>query len=55
MAYKVERVKVMIDGQDGVTKLGEAVPPYEIPLLLRVFGPEGVEVWRGRSKECFRS
>ena len=44
MAYKVERVKVMIDGQDGVTKLGEAVPPYEIPLLLSEFGAEGIEV-----------
>tara|TARA_R100000808_G_scaffold20226_1_gene43839 strand:+ start:8474 stop:8830 length:357 start_codon:yes stop_codon:yes gene_type:complete len=44
MAYKVERVKVVIDCQDGVTKLGEAVPPYEIPLLLSEFGAEGIEV-----------
>ena len=44
MSYRVERVKVMIDRQDGVTKIGSQVPPHEIPLLLREFGGEGIEV-----------
>jgi hypothetical protein len=44
MAYKLERVKVVIDCQDGVTKLGENIPPHEIPLLLHEFGGEGIEV-----------
>lgn len=44
MTYKVQKIRIMISADNGMTRLGSTICPYELPLVYMQHGQDLVDI-----------